>query len=143
RMAIQQTRRALAPTHEQPSKAAPGEQQHAWQDREQQRQNASKDARQERLRTALGWFSIGLGLAEVLAPKGLARVIGVRADHSVLFVTLRFSHLNIISTMNACAHLASQRSARNAPNYICHQPVNDVRSQTVDMRRKRILCRRF
>lgn len=31
----------------------------------------------ERLANALGWFSIGLGLAEVLAPGGLARFIGI------------------------------------------------------------------
>ena len=32
----------------------------------------------------LGWFSIGLGLAAVLAPRGLARMIGIR-KHSGLF----------------------------------------------------------
>lgn len=31
----------------------------------------------------LGWFSIGLGLAELLAPRGLSRFIGVR-DHRPL-----------------------------------------------------------
>jgi hypothetical protein len=31
----------------------------------------------------LGWFSIGLGLAELLAPRGLSRLIGVR-DHRPL-----------------------------------------------------------
>jgi uncharacterized membrane protein len=30
--------------------------------------------------SGLGWFSIGLGLAELLAPRGLARMIGVRDD---------------------------------------------------------------
>lgn len=32
----------------------------------------------EGLATALGWFSIGLGLAEVVAPRGVARLIGLR-----------------------------------------------------------------
>jgi uncharacterized membrane protein len=31
----------------------------------------------DRLAKSLGWFSIGLGLAEILAPRALARVIGV------------------------------------------------------------------
>jgi uncharacterized membrane protein len=35
---------------------------------------------EERLATALGWFSIGLGLAQVAAPGGVARLIGVRDD---------------------------------------------------------------
>lgn len=35
-----------------------------------------------RLSSALGWFSIGLGLAEVLAPAQVARLIGVRGNGS-------------------------------------------------------------
>lgn len=31
-----------------------------------------------RLARGLGWFSVGLGLAEIAAPRGLARMIGVR-----------------------------------------------------------------
>jgi uncharacterized membrane protein len=39
------------------------------------------DVRQgEGLARALGWFSIGLGLAEVVAPHGVARFIGIEAD---------------------------------------------------------------
>jgi uncharacterized membrane protein len=34
----------------------------------------------ERLAKGLGWFSIGLGLAQVLAPRGFARTIGVADD---------------------------------------------------------------
>lgn len=33
------------------------------------------------LANALGWFSIGLGLAQVAAPRGVARLIGVRDDN--------------------------------------------------------------
>jgi len=36
--------------------------------------------RTERLATSLGWFSIGLGLAEVAAPESVARLIGLRED---------------------------------------------------------------
>jgi uncharacterized membrane protein len=37
-----------------------------------------------RLATGLGWFSIGLGLAEVIAPREMARLAGVRGDHTAL-----------------------------------------------------------
>jgi uncharacterized membrane protein len=40
---------------------------------------------EERLATGLAWFSIGLGLAEVFAPKGLAKLIGVNGNHVTLF----------------------------------------------------------
>ena len=40
------------------------------------------EARGERLARALGWFSIGLGLAEVVAPRGVARLIGARDDET-------------------------------------------------------------
>src|SRR4051794_20126303 len=36
------------------------------------------------LAKGLGWFSIGLGLAELLAPKGLSRLIGIKEDHGML-----------------------------------------------------------
>jgi hypothetical protein len=36
----------------------------------------------ERLATALGWFSIGLGLAEVVTPGSVARLVGVTDDDS-------------------------------------------------------------
>ena len=38
------------------------------------------DARGERLARALGWLSIGVGLAEVVAPRGVARLIGADDD---------------------------------------------------------------
>ncbi len=34
------------------------------------------------LAQGLGWFSIGLGLAELLAPRGVAKVAGVRGDNA-------------------------------------------------------------
>jgi len=39
---------------------------------------ATENSSAERLAIALGWFSIGLGLSELIAPHGLARLIGVR-----------------------------------------------------------------
>jgi uncharacterized membrane protein len=39
-----------------------------------------EDGRAERLSKALGWFSIGLGVAEVAAPGAVSRLIGVRED---------------------------------------------------------------
>lgn len=38
----------------------------------------------ERLAHGLGWFSIGLGLAEVLAPRGVAKIAGVRGNNTGL-----------------------------------------------------------
>jgi uncharacterized membrane protein len=42
--------------------------------------------REERLAHALGWLSIGLGLAEIAAPRGLARLIGVNDNRRLLRV---------------------------------------------------------
>jgi uncharacterized membrane protein len=40
---------------------------------------------QDRFAAGLGWFSIGLGAAELLAPGTVAELIGVRDDHRPLF----------------------------------------------------------
>jgi len=42
------------------------------------RRAANGDNLEERLAKGLGWFSVGLGVAEVVAPGSLARLIGVR-----------------------------------------------------------------
>src|SRR4051812_16308227 len=47
---------------------------------------------QLRLARGLGWFSIGLGLAEVLAPGGLAKMIGV-PERRALFRALGFREI--------------------------------------------------
>jgi uncharacterized membrane protein len=39
---------------------------------------------QQQLARALGWFSIGLGAAEVLFPNALARLIGIKRRHTTL-----------------------------------------------------------
>ncbi len=41
-----------------------------------------------RLARGLGWFSIGLGLAEVIAPRQLGRLIGIRKEHRFLMRVL-------------------------------------------------------
>ncbi|HEY0320124.1 MAG TPA: SRPBCC family protein [Pyrinomonadaceae bacterium] len=43
-----------------------------------------KNVKAERLARGLGWFSIGLGLAELLAPRGIARVAGVRGNTTLI-----------------------------------------------------------
>jgi uncharacterized membrane protein len=43
---------------------------------------------EEKIARGLGWFSIGLGLAEIAAPRGLAKLIGVRGDYSGLIRVL-------------------------------------------------------
>src|SRR4051812_50214093 len=43
-----------------------------------------KKSTDESLARGLGWFSIGLGLAAVLAPRGVARLIGVRGYHGLI-----------------------------------------------------------
>src|SRR4051794_28108999 len=39
---------------------------------------------EERLARGLGWFSIGLGLAELLAPRGVAKVAGMRGNTGLI-----------------------------------------------------------
>jgi uncharacterized membrane protein len=48
----------------------------------------SQNGNTERLANALGWFSIGLGLAELAAPRALAQLIGVE-DHDRTVKVLR------------------------------------------------------
>jgi uncharacterized membrane protein len=49
-----------------------------------ERQGALKYVDEEQLARGLGWFSIGLGLAELLAPRGVAKVAGLRGDNTGL-----------------------------------------------------------
>jgi uncharacterized membrane protein len=46
----------------------------------------SRDLEKDRVTKFLGWFSVGLGLAEVLAPEKVARLIGIEneEDHTTL-----------------------------------------------------------
>lgn len=43
-----------------------------------------KDSTHELLAQTLGWFSIGLGMAELFAPRAVARMTGLHHDHSFL-----------------------------------------------------------
>jgi uncharacterized membrane protein len=49
-----------------------------------QRQGALKYVDEEQLARGLGWFSIGLGLAELLAPSAVAKVAGVRGGAGLI-----------------------------------------------------------
>jgi len=40
----------------------------------------SSDVKDQQLSNFLGWFSIGLGLAQIVAPRGVARMIGIEED---------------------------------------------------------------
>jgi uncharacterized membrane protein len=51
----------------------------------------------ERLATGLGWFSIGLGLAEAVAPGSMARLIGVRNDDKTRGVLQAFGVREVAS----------------------------------------------
>ena len=52
------------------------------------RRNGMKKPNEEKIARGLGWLSIGLGVAEILAPRSLAKLIGVRGDHSGLFTMM-------------------------------------------------------
>src|SRR4029453_7362340 len=52
------------------------------------RRGRLKRLNDENISRGLGWFSIGLGLAERAAPRGLTKLIGLRGDHSGLLRTL-------------------------------------------------------
>src|ERR1700704_3962375 len=43
--------------------------------------SGGKNGAEERLARSLGWFSIGIGVAEVVAPRRMEKLIGVRDDH--------------------------------------------------------------
>src|SRR5918994_2200770 len=79
-MAMQEARQQIRPEYERrPAAGRRSVRRHRDGDR------ASQDGGllamdEERLANALGWFSIGLGLAEVVAPGSVARLVGVRDD---------------------------------------------------------------
>jgi uncharacterized membrane protein len=66
---------------------------------------------ERKLATGLGWFSVALGLAEILAPRALARLIGVR-HHPILFAALGLreitSGIGILSQQRAAGWLWSR-----------------------------------
>jgi uncharacterized membrane protein len=52
--------------------------------RDGQQQTGLLNVNAEQLARGLGWFSIGLGLAEVLAPRGVAKLAGTEGRHTGL-----------------------------------------------------------
>lgn len=48
------------------------------------RRDSLRDREEEGPARCLGWFSVGLGLAEMLTPRGVARAIGVENDGALL-----------------------------------------------------------
>jgi Predicted integral membrane protein len=54
------------------------------QERDGQEQTGLAKINGEKLARGLGWFSIGLGLAEFLAPRGIARIAGVRGNTGLI-----------------------------------------------------------
>ena len=48
------------------------------------RQGVMKYVDEEQLARGLGWFSLGLGLAELLAPRGVAKVAGLRGNTGLI-----------------------------------------------------------
>jgi hypothetical protein len=84
-MEIQQVRQDRGPGSEQRMGVDFGEQPRGRRETDGSRQSRSKDASEERLAHALGWFSIGLGLAEVAAPRGIAQLIGVEVGLEMQF----------------------------------------------------------
>src|SRR5436853_5084958 len=81
-MPVQQTRRAPAPEREEQSSQVSGVQQRDRHYLHQQRLRAAKEVPEERIANFLGWFSIGLGLAEVIAPQAFGKMIGAKGKHT-------------------------------------------------------------
>jgi uncharacterized membrane protein len=103
-MAIQQTKQALAPERAQQPRAESGEQARGlqYQYRDGHGRKRSSGSSGEGLATFLGWFSIGLGLAEVFAPRQLSKLIGLNEDHTLLLRAMGLreitSGIGILST---------------------------------------------
>jgi uncharacterized membrane protein len=74
-------------------------------------QNDALSPADAKLARGLGWFSIGLGLAEIVAPRAVARLIGVR-NHPVLLAALGLreitSGLGILSRSHRAGWLWSR-----------------------------------
>src|SRR5262245_31580086 len=51
---------------------------------EEGRRNGMKRPNEEKIARGLGWFSIGLGVAQMVAPRRLTKPIGVRGNFSGL-----------------------------------------------------------
>src|SRR5947209_15905703 len=80
--------------------------------REEERSRTNSHTQTEnRIATGLGWFSIGLGLTEIVAPRTVAKLIGMR-DEARTSTVLRLygmrevaAGIGILSQANPCAWL--------------------------------------
>ena len=80
-MVMQQTGQDVGPGREQHTTGHVFTQHRDRHDGRAGGQSRLENMKEERLARALGWFSIGLGLTEVAAPRGIAKLVGVRGDH--------------------------------------------------------------
>jgi uncharacterized membrane protein len=80
-MQSQQTRQSAGPDSAQDTPVGSFTQPRDRQQRYIQRDRGGEHRRAVSLARVLGWFSIGLGLAEVAAPRGIAKLVGVQGDH--------------------------------------------------------------
>lgn len=74
----------MATTYMVRAEAETGGRQTPDKSRSQRRSHRRTSGGSVQLARALGWFSIGLGLAELLAPRQLARMIGTGDHHTVM-----------------------------------------------------------
>jgi uncharacterized membrane protein len=79
-MTFQDTGQQVRTGGEEPTGVALHARPSATPDRDGGRQRGLMEINPERLARGLGWFSIGLGLAQLVAPRRLAQVIGVPDD---------------------------------------------------------------
>ncbi|HJQ67826.1 MAG TPA: SRPBCC family protein [Blastocatellia bacterium] len=121
-MATEQTRRARAPEREIQSEVADDVVQRDRQYLSLQKQLATKSPAQEKIASGLGWFSIGLGLAEVIAPKAFARFIGAEGRHTALIRVMGLREITAgvgILTNPKPAHWVWARVAGDAVDLAC------------------------
>jgi uncharacterized membrane protein len=79
-MATQAAARDSGPRSSRRTRNGNGAQTQSRSQREELQSNGAKKGRDERLANFLGWFSIGLGVAQIVAPGSVARLIGVDDD---------------------------------------------------------------
>ena len=80
-------RRDVATSEADPQYASPYTSYSEWSDSDSEQEAHARGIESNHLSNFLGWFSVGLGLAEILAPKALGRAIGV-GDHPALMRAL-------------------------------------------------------
>jgi hypothetical protein len=59
-----------------------------------------------KLALGLGWFSVGLGLAQILAPRGMAKLVGIEKGGGLMRV------LGLRELINGCGILTQRKQSR-------------------------------